>query len=72
MEAYNVNVEDTPSDEEMDIVENGLHAYVDAHSKLTDLRLLAVFLRDKNHQVVGVLSPFCRVRRSNGRTLARR
>jgi GNAT superfamily N-acetyltransferase len=37
----------------MDVVEEGLQAYIAAHSKLVDLRLLAVLLRDANHRVVG-------------------
>jgi len=50
---YTVHVEDNPAEEDMDIVEEGLQAYIAVHSKLTDLHLLAVFLRDKNHHVVG-------------------
>jgi GNAT superfamily N-acetyltransferase len=53
MEDFSVTVEENASEEETDIVENGLTAYVDAHSKLTDLRLMSVFLRDADRQVVG-------------------
>jgi len=53
MEDFSVTVEENASEEEMDIVENGLTAYVDAHSKLVDLRLMSVFLRDADRQVVG-------------------
>ena len=53
MDGYTVSVEDDPTEANMDIVEDGLQAYAEARSKLVDLRLLVVFLRDRNHQVVG-------------------
>jgi ribosomal protein S18 acetylase RimI-like enzyme len=51
--SYTVCVEDNPPEEDMDVVEEGLQAYIAAHSKLVDLRLLAVPLRDEEHHVVG-------------------
>lgn len=53
MNSYTVHVEENPPEEDMDVVEEGLHAYIAARSPLVDLRLLTVLLRDENHQVVG-------------------
>jgi ribosomal protein S18 acetylase RimI-like enzyme len=51
--SYTVHVEDNPPEEDMDVVEEGLQAYIVARSPLVDLQPLAVLLRDENHQVVG-------------------
>ncbi len=53
MGSYTVRVEENSPEEDMDVVEEGLQAYIAARSPLVDLRLLAVLLRDEERHVVG-------------------
>ncbi len=53
MDPYVVSVEEEPDEADMQAVEDGLTAYVSSISKLEDLKLMAVLLRDSARQVVG-------------------
>lgn len=53
VDEYVVSVEDEPDDADMQVVEDGLNAFVSSISKLEDLKLMAVLLRDGERRVVG-------------------